>query len=429
MKNVLFVTYYWPPAGGVSTNRIVHFARYLEKYGWNVSVLTPSSALHPFKDESLIELVRDKTVYETGNLSLKRTKKTQSKDLIPYTFTEPSYSDSFKDWVKKWIKFNLIPDTRIFWSLFVNKKIKKVLADRSFDLIFSSSPPQTNHIIASRISKKYQIPWVADLRDPWSDVFWLKKMRIRLPIISWIDRVIEKRTLKSASALVTVTKEWENKYQMINPNTCCIYNGYNSEFHGSVKIPPKENEFMILYSGSISYQQNPSAFLHAVKEAINSNEDFKKKVKIVWLGNFPSFLKSMITEYDLDESCHFLPFTTMAESLQIMKQSDLLLSIGFGHDANTGVIHSKLFDYMAAKRPILGLGLEDEASEILEKSALGKSFQYSDNELIKNYVLEVFNNRNSACEINEPFIEEFSREAQTQQLAQIFDDVWSRRHH
>ena len=137
----------------------------------------------------------------------------------------------------------------------------------------------------------------------------------------------------------------------------------------------------------------------------------------------------MIKEFGLDEFCHFQPFTTMAESLHMMKESNLLLSIGFGHDANTGVIHSKLFDYIATKRPILGLGLEYEASEILEKSGLGKSFQYTDKNHIKDYLLKVFSDIENAQDINESFIKDFSREAQTQQLAKIFDDVWSRRHH
>lgn len=440
MKNVLFVTYYWPPAGGVSVNRILRFYKYLPQFGWNPIILTTDGGDFPFVDESLTKEVLPETkVYRAKNVSIfsaLKGVKANASSFVPYGFTDIS-QDTWKTKLMRFLKFNIVPDTRILWANSAYKVAKEVLQHEQIDLIFSSSPPQTNHLVASKLSRKFKIPWVADLRDPWSDVFWVAKHKARLPLISLIDKKIEKQTLSKASQLVSVTPSWVQRYQeRIGVETSLIYNGYEpSMFEGvedeeSNRTDSKgsDSEFHIVYSGSMSYHQRPTVFFEAINEIVSSKQSPAKLI-ITFIGNYAPFLSNMVAEYALESTVEFVPFGSMQTAVSYMKQADMLLINGVqGED--DGVIPSKLFDYFGARKPILGFDLSGNAELLLHESGQGYSFHVSKDSPshVASTILNVMKGEKPMSKGEfDPTI--YSREAQTQQLAQIFDDVWSRRHH
>jgi glycosyltransferase involved in cell wall biosynthesis len=236
---------------------------------------------------------------------------------------------------------------------------------------------------------------------------------------------------------VSVTPSWVQRYQeRIGVETSLIYNGYEPGMFEGVEdnesnqsgSNDSDGDFHIVYSGSMSYHQRPTLFFEAIKELV-SNKGSNKELKITFIGNYAPFLSNMVVDYGLESIVEFVPFGSMQTAVSYMKQADMLLINGVqGED--DGVIPSKLFDYFGARKPILGFDLSGNAESLLHESRQGYSFHVSKDSPshVASTILNVMKGdfTTSMGEFD-PSI--YSREAQTQQLAQIFDDVWSRRHH
>ena len=133
MKKVLFITYYWPPAGGAPINRILKFYQYLEEFGWEVVVLTTEGGDFPFEDESLLKEVRPETkVYRSKGFSLHKIFSSVSpkskKNFVPYGFTDAS-KGSIMDKFSRWVKYKFIPDTRFPWYFFTVSEAIQIVKD------------------------------------------------------------------------------------------------------------------------------------------------------------------------------------------------------------------------------------------------------------------------------------------------------------
>lgn len=430
MKNVLIITYYWPPAGGVMMSRIFRFYQHLREYGWNPIILTVQDGDFPIYDSSLLEEIDEKTlVLKTRNIRLQRKArdKASNQQKALYGFTDKT-NDSIKNKILKFIKYNFIPDTRVLWSLFAVKDALKRLHGESIDLIFSSSPPQTNHIIAKKIKEKTGIPWVADLRDPWSDVFWMNNEKIRLSFIDYLDKKIEKHTLSLADSLITVTPQLQTKYTSKYGACDLILNGYESTYYDhATTLNRQDNKVEIIYSGSMSYDQKPDLLFSLLSQLKKTNSDLYAKITVRFIGAFPGFLTSMIDSYQLQDSCVIEPFIPLHELANRLVSADLLFLTGV-INCDYGIIPSKLYDYIAARRPILGVNLDHDAESILNTSGLGRNFTDDQYSSALEFLIQAVHRQ---CEIhpNEDFIKSLSRRNQTQQLARIFDDVWNRRNH
>ena len=428
MKKVLVVSYYWPPAGGTTMNRILRFIQYLPDYGWSVDVLTTNHASLPFEDSSLEKFIPKSTkVYRSNNINLIGILSkvfARNKVFIPYGFTQTG-QDTIKSKILKYLKFNAVPDTRITWYPGAIDKGKKLCKQNNYDIIFSSSPPQTNHLIASKLSSEFDIPHIVDMRDPWSNVFWLKSQKYRLKIISNIDNKIESKILDKADVITTVTPNLKDFYKSkYGDKTSLIYNGYEKSYENFIQPRKTDKSFTICYSGSLSEDQNLDLFAEICSD-FKSRID--KDIKLVFVGNYAPSLKLTLQKHGLGESLEVIPYTTMKNALDIIASADLLVVIGWKF-ADYGIIPSKIYDYILVDIPILGLDLHQDAMELVDELNIGKYFDDKSKVQASEYMMDVVSG-NYTYKKNNKALQNYSRESQTQQLAQIFDDVWSRRHH
>lgn len=406
-------------------NRVFRFYKYLPLYGWNPIILTINQGSYPIIDRTLLKEVRDDTkVFKSDNPI--PSKKSISTGVL-YGMTDKT-KWNWKNISAKIIKYNVIPDTRFYWYPFALKSAKEIFNSEKIDLIFSSSPPQTNHIIAQKIADKYNLPWIADIRDPWSDVFWSRKSKYKLPFLSKLDKWLESKTLAQAQVITTVTPQLMEKYKNDFGATSLIYNGYDGDYLSSNNIEKNKShsEFRITYSGSMSYNQRTEIFFRLLKKLKDNGET--KGLKVRFIGGFPSFLQKIIQSNDLSEICFTEDALPMDKLFSELQSSDLQLVFGVP-GAEYGIIPSKIFDYMAVKKPILGINLDKDASQLIERTGLGFNFDDSSEDDLFNFLKRAISGKLPLNEANHEFIASFSRKVQTQQLAQIFDDVWSRRHH
>ncbi|MCK9611479.1 MAG: glycosyltransferase family 4 protein [Bacteroidales bacterium] len=430
MKKVLFITYYWPPAGGAPINRILKFYQYLHDFGWEPIILTTENGDFPFEDESLQKEVRSNTkIYRSKGLSLHKIFSSVSpkskKNFLPYGFTDASKSTRM-DKLSRWVKYNFIPDTRFPWYFSTVSKAVKIIYEEKIDLIFSSSPPQTNHIIARKAAAKTGLPWVADFRDPWTDVFWLLNNSIRWKWIHNIDKKIEKKTIDKMDAIITVGP---SLVQILNRKTTkkihLISNGFDDTYFSELTYEAN-TKFRITYAGSLSKEQDPQCFFDTL-EILKLNKEFFDNTELEFLGNFPIYLHDIVDASPYKNHTHFSPYTFYTDSLKSIAASELLLLIIPKTDDNKCIITSKLFDYMGAQRPVLAFGpVDGDAASILRETGAGQIFDYSDIKNASEFILSEFNNwknKTNSYQADKNKIKQFTRKNLTKKLAEIFDSL------
>ena len=274
MKNVLIITYYWPPSGGGGVQRVLKFCKYLPNYGWNPIVLTVEDGEFPSLDNSLLEDVNGIVCTKAKGFSLYSILKIFWEKSIPAHQISPDNDDDLITRLASWIRFNLIiPDGRIGWYIGAIRAAKKIINNNTIDMIFSSGPPHSVHLIGNSIAKKTGIKWVTDFRDPWVDSFYYVE-NPRNKIISFFDKYFEKIVLRNCNYLITVSNGVQllldqNKY--VNGKSEVIYNGYDPEDFKNKKIKKLLNRKNIIIShiGTLSKSQNPRGFLIPLKNTIN----------------------------------------------------------------------------------------------------------------------------------------------------------------
>ncbi|HPS82863.1 MAG TPA: hypothetical protein PLA88_01005 [Bacteroidales bacterium] len=432
MRKVLFITYYWPPAGGTLVNRMLKFYQYLPEYGWDPVVLTVENGFHTFSDESLIDIVRPQTmVYRSKGFRffglLKIFLPKSGNTTIPYGFTDSS-KKSLKNKLQRWGKYNMIPDTKYSWKFGTVRQAVKIIRKEKIDLIFSTSPPQTNHIIARKAARKTGIPWVADFRDPWTDAYWINDPEtLRWRVIHAIDKRIEGKTINAMSAMTTtgpsMVEIMQNKTKV--PVTE-ITNGFDDACFEGLHYTANE-KFRITFAGSLSQQHSPKCFFDAIT-TLCSNSDFASRFEIVFMGNFPNFLKELIAQYDFKDAVKLIPYQPFQQALEFISLSELLMVMIPNTPDNKVYIPLKVYDYMGSGRPILAYGpLEGDTASILERTATGKIFDYAQIEESAKYIQSIFEKWKNGEQTtsDKEVVNTYTRRNLTGKLARLFDQVSS----
>jgi hypothetical protein len=176
MKKVLIITYYWPPSGGAGVQRWLKFAKYLPEYGWEPIILTidPAYAAYPVTDDSLIsEIPSTVKVFTTPAVDYFSIYK-KDKSRIPTAGFANSRENTVKDKILRFIRGNFfIPDPRKGWNGFAFKKACEIIETEGIKHVITTSPPHSTQLIGTKIKRKYpEIKWIADLRDPWTDIYY-----------------------------------------------------------------------------------------------------------------------------------------------------------------------------------------------------------------------------------------------------------------
>ncbi|MFC1887722.1 group 1 glycosyl transferase, partial [Candidatus Cloacimonadota bacterium] len=208
MKKVLIITYYWPPAGGPGVQRVLKFAKYLPEFGWQPVILTVLDGEYPAYDIELKEEIpKGIKIFKTSTIEpfvlYKLFFGMRTDTHLSTHVLDTMKNKSYKQKISQLIRANLfIPDARIWWYLFAVKKGIKLVKNEKIDLIMSSSPPQTTHLIAKKIAQKTGKKWIADFRDPWTDYFRIKDLP-RIGLIKKLDKHYEHSVLRNADTVVT----------------------------------------------------------------------------------------------------------------------------------------------------------------------------------------------------------------------------------
>jgi glycosyltransferase involved in cell wall biosynthesis len=396
MNKVLVVTYYWPPSGGAGVQRWLKFSKYLPEFGWEPIILTvdPEYAAYPVTDFSLNDdLPSSLRVYPTPAINYFGIYR-KNKSKIPTAGFANSIDNTLKGKIFRFIRGNFfLPDPRKGWNKYAFKKACELIEKDGIINIITTSPPHSTQLIGLKIKKKYPaVNWIADLRDPWTDIYYYKQFYPTL-ISRRIDQRFEKSVLKKADKIITVGVSLKNlfssKIKGVEYKTEVITNGYDEDdFTGITPIIPAI--FTTTYVGTLSDIYPIDGFLNAVQIF----KDKGNEIILRFIGTVSQNQKDLIQSKSGDSILEFIPYVDHTAAIQYMLNTSVLLLIIPDHQSNKSIITGKIFEYNASGKPIICLGpLDGDAAGIIGNTEYGKTFSYMDSKGISEYLIQLISRK------------------------------------
>jgi glycosyltransferase involved in cell wall biosynthesis len=423
MNKVLIVTYYWPPGSGAGVQRWLKFAKYLPASGWEPVILTvePASAAYPATDDTLLdEISPDLKVYRTSATDWFRLYN-RDKSKIPSAGFATNDSNSLTGRIIKFIRGNFfIPDPRKGWNRYALKEASRLIESEGIKHVITTSPPHSTQLIGLELKKRYPgIFWIADLRDPWTDIYYYDSF-YHTPLAKKIDANYEKEVLSKSDRIITVGKSLKEsfcrKFPEIEAKIAVITNGYDdADFSGINQVKPQV--FTISYIGTLPDTYPVSAFMDAIEKL--TKEGYSLKLRFV--GSVSSSQKDIIMSKTETTVTEFIPYVNHGEAIRYMMDSSLLLLIIPDHHSNKSIITGKLFEYLASGNPILCIGPTDgDAADIIGTEGNGKCAAYNDTEGIIR-IIDLFYKEDTTTVRKAP--SGFTRASLTARLASTLNEI------
>jgi len=395
MNKVLIITYYWPPSGGAGVQRWLKFSKYLPESGWEPIILTvdPEYAAYPVTDFSLKgDLPPSVKVYSTQATNYFRIYK-KDKSRIPSAGFANSIDNTFKGKMLRFVRGNFfLPDPRRGWNKYAIKKACELIESEGIRNVITTSPPHSTQLIGLKIKKKYPgIKWIADLRDPWTDIYYYEQFYPTF-ISKRIDSGLEKNVLTKADRIITVGASLKTSFSLkvkgIADKTEVITNGYDEDDFAGL-TPSSPGIFTISYTGTLSDAYPIDGFMSALNKFKERGNGFKLK----FIGTVsPKQKEFMLSSVD-QSNIEFIGSVDHITAIRYMIESSLLLLIIPDHKSSKSIITGKLFEYIASGKPVLCLGpVDGDAATILELYGFGKCFSYRDINSIENFIFSAISN-------------------------------------
>ena len=436
MKRVLIITYYWPPSGGSGVQRWLKMSKYLPENGWQPVIYTTEGAEYPIVDPSLekdvapeVEVIR-RPIFEPYTFYKKFLGMKKEETVKMGFIQEKEKKKSWKEDLSLWIRGNLfIPDARRWWVKPSVRYLKSYLKDHPVDAIISTGPPHSMHLIAMKLKEALRIPWVADFRDPWTEIDYYNDLRLTRCSDRKHHR-LEREVLSKADKVVTVAPDGARRLGKIgNRNVRVVYNGFDRDDDAQTPISLPES-FTITYLGVLSKIQNPKNLWQVLGELIKEDEKFNKDLKINIIGQIDNSVSQSIEEQGLAQHVTYSPYIPHDQVSAVHRSSTLLLLLLMpdSEPRAKGLLTGKLFEYLASGRPILCIGPEDDdAARILKETQAGVTVRFEDRERMKETIKGLYQKylENDLPDNANAEVERYSRRELTKQYAKILNQIES----
>ncbi|MEA1787467.1 glycosyltransferase family 4 protein [Arenibacter sp. GZD96] len=421
MRKVLIITYYWPPAGGPGVQRWLKFVTYLRDFNIDPVVYIPENPDYPLVDLSLCnEVPEGITIYKqpiwepnkiAGFFFKQKTKRISSGVIH-------TKNQSVLERILLWIRGNLfIPDARKFWVKPSVKVLSKIIETEGIDTIITTGPPHSLHLIGYQLRKKHQLQWLADFRDPWTSIGYHKKLKLT-KASKKKHKCLERLVLQQADKVIVTSTGTQREFAQIRKNSIkVITNGFDRAFSG---IRSLDTFFSIVHIGSLLTGRNPTKLWAVLQELLMENADFKNSFKLRLVGVVSYDVLDAIYSYGLEQNLELVGYLSHAEAVACQKSAQILLLIEIDSEETKCIIPGKLFEYMAAQRPILAIGPKGwDAGTIINDTHTGFVFEYKEKEHLKSQILTWFSlYQKKQLRVNSKGIEAYSRSALTGKLAE-----------
>ena len=388
-KSILLFTYYWPPSGGAGVQRWLKLVKYLDQQGVKCTVITvdEKKASYPQIDESLCEEIPDSVrVFGTNTIEpYSLYKRFSGTKQIPYGGFVNEPTPSFRQKFGRYVRANFfIPDPRKGWNNSALKQAKKLIAEETFDAIITTSPPHSTQLIGRALKREFGIKWLADLRDPWTDIYYYKEFPHSKRAAAK-DANYEKSVLLEADELIVVSESikqlFADKIEGDDTRINVVPNGYDaSDFEQIVAKKETVTPLELTYTGTLSDIYTLDGFFKGVKVFD------EKTLHLNFVGKISQHFEAPLSNIN-----HTLNgYVPHSESVQHLMNADVLLLVIPEIENNEGILTGKLFEYLGSRKPILMIGPPDgDAANIIRSCNAGGIFDYHDSEGITSFLKKV----------------------------------------
>lgn len=362
------ISYYWPPSGGGGVHRWLKMSKYLSD-DFDLHVYTPENPEAPAVDNASVSEVKPqikvvKTPIKEPYQMYKwfTGKKQKAKIYSGFINNKKSIAQD----ISVWIRGNFfIPDARKWWIKPSVKFLRDYIVKNNIELIISTGPPHSMHMIGLGLKKKIkEIKWVADFRDPWTNIDFYNQLKLS----GWADKrhkKMEKEVLENADAIVTVSPSWAKEFEVLSGGreVEIIHNGYDHEdFQGEVNHKIR-NE--LIHVGSMNAHRNPEVLWKALSIMKKDRHPSLQNFKVRLIGSIDYSIKKNIEDYELEELVMLEEFKQHDKIIEEIRSAKILLLVVNDTQNARGILPGKLYEYLAAERPVLAIGPDNTDCQLI----------------------------------------------------------------
>ena len=394
MKKILIISYYWPPSGGAGVQRWLKFTKYLPEFGIQPVVLTvdPAQASYAQRDESLLAEVHPATevhysdTFELYNVYLRLTGKKE----IPYGGFANTGKESMVQRLAKAVRGNFfLPDPRRGWNRHAFRKAVELIRQHGIETVVTTSPPHSTQLIGLKLKQKLGICWVADMRDPWTDIYYYNELYHSLPARR-LDRAMEQKVLSHADRVITVSQDMKRIFtEKLSPAAAAkitvIPNGYDEDdFAQPAAQAGDSGQFIISYTGTISEAYHMDGFLTAVAAL---PEEQQSKIRLRFVGQVPPSIVARLKQALPLVTLELVGYVDHLKSVAYLLASSMQLLIIPKVENNKGIVTGKFFEYLASGKPVLAIGpREGDLDRMIGETKCGQLFDYDEAESMQRFI-------------------------------------------
>jgi glycosyltransferase involved in cell wall biosynthesis len=378
LKKVLIITYYWPPSGGAGVQRWLKMSKYLPDFGVEPIVLSvdPDYASYPVTDPTFNKEVSPEIkVYRTRSFEpLRIYGKIVGKKKVPYSGFSNVDTDTVGSKLSRWVRGNMfIPDARKGWNRYALPEARRILLQEGIDVVVTTGPPHSTHLVGMALKRdRPSIKWIADFRDPWTDIYYYDAL-LHTAKSRKRDAGLELQVLESADLVLSVcpsnmdllasklTAEKTEKIKLVT-------NGYDEEDFVGIKRSDRGETLKIGYTGTLA----PMYEVYPILKMLAGLE-FPWQLTIA--GSITPEIGKMITELHIDQHIRLLGHVSHRASLELLRQSDVLLHVLPNTPKSMMGTTGKLYEYIGSGTPVINFGpAEGDSAKFLEITQAGQTF-------------------------------------------------------
>lgn len=415
LRRVLIVAREFPPGGGAPAIRIAKLVKYLPAFGWQVTVVT-APADHAFqRDERLAEdLPADLDVHRIPRLFARTIHPDRWATHGTVQSAPPSRLGRL-----------LIPDSGILWAAPAARAVGRVIG--GFDAILTSAPPFSTHLVGLWAAYRHSVAWVADYRDNWTtSPFYDSRGPSRLLAVA-----LERRILRQAEVITVVSDAAAREIGLafaVDPDRLHVaMNGFDPDDLPADRPPART--FEITYMGSMTHRRGPGPFLEAVERASIVRSELRRDVRIRLIGSVPDWAIGAAIRTVGAERVTVDGILSHRDALAKAADAAVLLGISSTAEAGGSALTSKLFEYLALRRPVLMLAPPGPAIEIVTAANAGEVADPDDPEAIRDALVRLYDGWASGAEQRVPdeVLQRFTRRRTAAAVARALDLAVQRR--
>lgn len=393
-KKVLIITYYWPPAGGPGVQRWLKFVKYLPEFGIEPIVFIPENPNYPIHDESILqEVPQNLTVLKTpikepygwaSALSRKRTKQLSSGIV-----TKPE-NQSLLQKLMLYIRGNCyVPDARVAWVKPSVKYLTTYLKENDIGTIITTGPPHSLHLIGLKLKAIVpNLQWIADFRDPWTTIGYHSKLRMTENTQKkHLD--LERSVLQNADHIVVTSPTTKTEFEAkTHRPVSVITNGYDLAENTKESL---NNKFTITHVGSLLSGRNPEALWSAISQLIKDDASFAASFQMVFAGVVSPEIIASLKSFKLEDKLVLKGYVSHQKAIELQQNANILLLIEIDDPETKSILPGKLYEYLAARRPILAVGPKySDIEGIVKQTEAGVFCTYNQQEQLSAFIKKEF---------------------------------------